>query len=277
MKIGIVGLGLMGGSIAKSLYKNHNICAYDINSDAIDYAINHQIIHQGFTDISPFLKQANIIYLCLYPRNIINFIAKNKDSFEPGTLLIDISGTKTELMTEITPMINDNFDIVFTHPIAGREKKGVYHADDRIFLGANYIIIPTSTNKSRHIRTVETLAKEMGFSRITHSSMKAHDHIIAYTSQLTHAISLALVNSDDNEFDTARYIGDSYRDLTRISMINETLWSELFLENKVALTEKIDSFINEMNELKAAIQNDDKTSLEEKMCQARKRRSEMEG
>ncbi|MCF7923931.1 MAG: prephenate dehydrogenase [Candidatus Izimaplasma sp.] len=261
MNIGIIGLGLIGGTIAKSLNKNHKITAYDINKDAINYAINNNIIHQGYYDIESFLKDNNLIYLCLYPTDIINFLKKYNDIINKNTLLIEISGIKTNLINEINKIKNKSYDIVFTHPIAGSEKIGVKYANENIFKDANYIITPIKSNKKTNIELAKKLAKGMKFKNISIISKEEHDQIIAYTSQLTHILSLSLVNSIDTNLNLINYIGDSYRDLTRIAEINTNLWPQLFVENKDNLIEKISKFQIELDNYKKVILAGDEKAL----------------
>lgn len=276
MKIGIIGLGLMGGSIAMALNHQHEIIAYDISEESLSYAMTHHLVQETTNDLDVFFSATSIIFLCIYPKMIVPFVLENQDKMQKNTVLIEISGIKSALISKLLPKLSNNLDMVFTHPIAGREKIGVTFAKDTIFHGANFVIVPTEYNRLSSINLVKTLAKEMKFKTITSTTMEAHDDIIAYTSQLTHVLSLALVNSDPETHETFRYIGDSYRDLTRISMINETLWNELFLENKDRLLPKIDALIDHLQEYRDAIQNNDTTLLKQKMQEAKTRRMKIE-
>lgn len=275
MKIGIVGLGLMGGSIAKALKPNHDIIAYDIDKNAISYAIDHQIIQEGTQNLEIFFQNLDVVFLCLYPHSIPEFIHNHHQLIHKDTIVIEISGIKQDMMKNLSKY-HSSFDIVFTHPIAGREKRGVSYSNNQIFQNANFVIVPTKENKAKSIETTKLLAIEMGFKNITEISMEEHDDIIAYTSQLTHVISLALVNSDNQDYDTSLFIGDSYRDLTRISMINEDLWSELFLSNKDFLLKRIQSFENYIDQYKDAITNNDIEKLKTLMRDSKEKRLEIE-
>ena len=143
--------------------------------------------------------------------------------------------------------------------MAGREKRGFDFADPNVFKGANFLITPID-NKEETIELIKDLAVSLGFKRITIMTPKYHDEVIAFTSQLTHAIAVSLVNSD-NDPNTKFFTGDSYRDLTRIAQINENLWSELFLENKNNLLDKINQFEQSLEKLKKAIIDEDKDEL----------------
>jgi len=276
MKIGIVGLGLMGGSIAEALNHQHEIIAYDISSESLSYARHHHMIQEQTQDLRAFFGATKLVFICLYPQKIGPFILENQDLMQNGTVLIEISGIKSNLISELLPKLGDHIEVVFTHPIAGREKVGVTFAKETIFHGANFVIVPTEKNRMSSIELTKNLAKEMKFKTITSTTMEIHDDILAYTSQLTHILSLALVNSDSEQYETFRFIGDSYRDLTRISIINETLWNELFLENKDHLLPKIDSLIDHLQEYRQAIASNDTALLKAKMKDAKTRRLKIE-
>ena len=137
--------------------------------------------------------------------------------------------------------------------MAGREKRGIDFADSRVFQNANYILIKDKKNKKENLDLLSEIIKKMGFKSVSFLTAKEHDEIIAFTSQLTHAIAVSLVNSDNQKYDTNRFIGDSFRDLTRIAKINEDLWSELFLGNKENLLKMIQQFENELDIIKNAL------------------------
>lgn len=274
LNVTIVGLGLIGGTYALGLKKAgvKNLYAIDINMDTIDKAKKIGMIDDGGLDPKPFLEKSDLIIIGLYPNIITKFIRDNKDSFKDGAVLTDVAGIKEKYIDEIINILPTSVDFVFAHPMAGREKVGMEHADINIFKGANFIITPTKVNKDSSIQLIENMAKSLGFKTINKISANEHDEIIAFTSQLTHAIAVSLVNSDEQKLDTNRFIGDSYRDLTRIAMINPELWSQLFIENKEFLIKKIEKFEDELDNLKKAISEEDYDTLYEKFNESTKRR-----
>jgi prephenate dehydrogenase len=276
MNIGIVGLGLMGGSIALKLKNAHTVHAYDVNVEALRYALQNGWIAKGHTDPATFFDAVEVVYLCIYPSDIEPFVLKHQHLAKPGSVWIDIAGVKETLIEHILPILRNDLDFVFTHPIAGREKVGVAFAKGSIFEMANYIITPTVSNRSSSLELAASLARELGFGTITKTDAGVHDDAIAYTSQLTHVLSLALVESGSDELDLSLYIGDSYRDLTRIAMINEPLWSELFLSNKARLLAKIDQFQETLSKYREWIEKSDKASLEQHMKIAKEKRKKIE-
>ncbi len=257
MKIGILGLGLIGGSIAKALNKKHEISAFDISKESLEYAIKNHIIKTAYKDIDSFLNNNEVIYLCLYPNAIVEFFDKNHALINSKNIFIEISGIKSTLIEKINHLNIHNLRIIYTHPIAGRETSGVTNADDKIFTKGNYAIIKTESNTSTEYSLAESLAIEMGFKNISFIHPEVHDQIIAYTSQLTHIISLSLVSSFQNNVNLTHFTGDSYRDLTRIANINLNLWPELFLQNQSYLYEIMKAFKKQFESFEKAIEQND--------------------
>ncbi len=160
------------------------------------------------------------------------------------------------------------------HPMAGREKQGIDFADDKVFKDANYILVPSENNTEANLGKIEKLIRAAGFKTVTRITAHQHDKLIAHTSQLTHAIAVALINSDKNK-DTYRFTGDSYREITRIANINGRLWSELFLGNKENLLRSIAAFESELEIIKTALQNVDSEALIKLFNKSSKRRQKL--
>lgn len=265
MKIGIVGLGLIGGTYAKSLrpYRYH-LVGIDIDPETIAYARMHKIVDEATDDPKSVLGDLDVVFLCLYPDRAVEFMRKHINHFKRDAIVSDVAGIKRYMIDQLD-IYKDDIEMVFAHPIAGRETPGIKHSNEAIFQNANFVITPTKHNSEEALNLVETLARQMGFSSVTRIQDHEHDDIIAYTSQLTHAIAISLVNSDDDKYDTRRFIGDSYKDLTRIAMINDELWAELFLRNKDFLTRRINAFEAQLDLLKKALADKDRESLRELM------------
>lgn len=260
MNVLIVGLGLMGGAYAYKLKnKGYTVFASDINQNAIDYAINNDYIDEGSVDPKLFIEKADLIILAIYPKLILDFINKYRDLFNEKQIITDICGVKSSFVYEAMELALPA-KYVSHHPMAGREKSGVEYSSEVSFGGANFLITVTDDSDKEAIEILRKIGMDLAFNRITVIDIKTHDEMIGFTSQLTHAIAVSLVNSDHNP-DTKYFIGDSYRDLTRIAKINETLWSELFLENKSNLLKHIESFEHELDLLKNALKNENKEEL----------------
>lgn len=273
MNIGIVGIGLIGGSYAKALRKYpYKIFGIDNDEETLKYALEENIVDFAYQNPSSILKELDVIFICLYPEDTIKFVREHINNFKRGAVISDVVGVKRFIIDSLEVYFDDEIEFVFAHPIAGREKIGIQYSKEEIFHNANFVITPTIKNTDEAINLISTLARQMGFKNVSIISDTQHDEIISFTSQLTHVIALALVNSDDDKYDTSLFIGDSYKDLTRIAMINEKLWSELFIKNKDYLIRTINKFEIQLKEMKDAISQKDKIHLEELMKNATAKR-----
>lgn len=283
LNFGIVGLGIMGGSIARAIRENilnqksasGKIFAYDINNESLNLAKKENIIDQGFQkeDVKEMLKHCDVVFICLYPKKTIEFLKENKENFKSGSVITDISGVKSiyNKMEEVFPT---NADFVLGHPMAGGEKEGFSNSNGNYFINHNYIIIPQERNKPESIKLMENLITAMKFSRITITDCKTHDEKIGFTSQLCHVVASAMVESAEDSSITS-FGGGSFEDLTRIAMINAPLWTELFLSNKEALLKHIKTFKEKLTYIETLIQNEDAQQLEDLLKDVRKKRIEM--
>ncbi len=277
MKIVVVGLGVIGGSFTMALKEAgyDDVYGIDINEESLEKAKKLGLIKEGFTSGDEIVKSADFIIISLYPRLVKKFITDNKENFNDGAVITDATGIKKMFIDDIIKILPENIDFVFGHPMAGREKKGIDFASSTVFKGANYILTPVARNKEENLKMIEDLVYKLGFKRVRRITPEHHDEMIGYTSQLPHSLAVALVNSDLEGRETGSFIGDSYRDLTRIANINEDLWSELFLGNKENLLTSIENFEVELDKIKHAIENDDKEALKELFIKSTKRREKL--
>ena len=274
MNVTIIGLGIIGGSYAKGLSKaGYKVYGVDKDLKTIEYAKNEGFIIDGSSNPGDYISVADLVVIGLYPDDVVPFIEKNIQYFKKGQVVTDVCGVKESICHKATQLLESSC-FVGSHPMAGREKVGIKFADEKIFAGTNFLMCPIETTNQKAIAVVEQMAKDLGFGHIHQISPKFHDEMIAYTSQLTHAIAVSLVNSNSNE-EVAKFIGDSYRDLTRIAMINEALWSQLFIENKNSLTSQIDGFIKELEIIKSAINSENLDLLKDKFISSKKKREVM--
>lgn len=277
MKIAVTGLGVVGGSFAMALKEAgfDDVYGIDIDKETLIKAENLGIIKKGYQDGKSILKSCDLVIIALYPALIEKFISDNKDNFKDEALITDATGIKRPFINNIINLLPQNVDFVFGHPMAGREKKGIDFASSTVFKGANYIITPIKRNKPENIDKIEKLAFKLGFKSVKRITPEEHDELIGYTSQLPHSIAVALINSDEEGRDTGKFIGDSYRDLTRIANINENLWPQLFIGNKDNLLNSINNFEIELNKIKDAIQKDDTETLKKLFIESTNRREKL--
>lgn len=278
MNIVIVGLGVIGGSFALALQKAGYTDVYGVDTDrqTLAKAEKMGVIRAGCVTGRAFFPKADLVVFAIYPTLIRRFVQDNNALFRPGCLLTDTTGIKRPFIDQITDALPEGVDFVFGHPMAGREKRGIDYASAEVFCGANYLITPTPRNSEANLRRIETLAGELGFARVRRIPPEKHDEMIAYTSQLPHAMAVALVNADKQGRDTGSFIGDSYRDLTRIANINEALWSELFLGNKENLLQAMEAFEAQLDLIKAAVRADDAEALADTFKESTRRRERLD-
>ena len=277
MKILIVGLGVIGGGYAMALKEAgySEVYGIDTNEETLKKAKEMKIIKEGFTREDEIINEMNLIILAIYPNLVKDFIVKNKNKFKENALITDVTGIKQLFINDIVEILPQNIDFVFAHPMAGRENKGIDYATNKVFQDANFLIVETKKNKEENIRKIENLAKEMGFKHIKRTTPAFHDEMIAFTSQLPHVLAVALTNSDIENRNTGEFIGDSYRDLTRIANMNEKLWSLLFLGNKKNLLEAMNNFEAEFDKIKKCIEENDEKNLQKLFIKSTLRREQL--
>lgn len=273
MNIGIIGLGLMGASFAKRLspQKDKTIYGIDQNEQTIQTALELNIIKEDSTDPDKLIKKCNLIILALYPTMIKPWIVENQQYLESGTILMDISGVKTNIVEPVQAILREDLELISIHPMCGRESRGIDFAQADIFDNANYIIVPTDKNTPKAIKAAKQLGKDLRVKNISILSCEEHDRMIGFLSQLTHVIAVSLMNTHDNSH-LVEYTGDSFRDLTRIATINEDLWSELFLLNKDILLDEIDQFLDATKHFRDSLEKEDIDEMKRLFIQSTNRR-----
>ena len=273
-KILIVGLGLLGGSYARALKRfGFHISAITKEQSSIDYALGEKIIDEGSTELDKkMIGDADFVIFALYPHVFIEWIEKNQSLLKSGAIITDVTGVKRSIVYKIQELLREDVEFIAAHPMAGREVSGVENSTDKMFVGANYIVTPTSKNTPEAISTCLELGRLLGFSNVTELSPEEHDEMIGFLSQLTHCIAITLMTCNDKE-NMEKFTGDSFRDLTRIARINDLMWSELFVANKDALLNQMDMFIEKFKELKSMLEAEDIDGMRKMMRHSTERRS----
>ena len=259
----IVGLGLLGGSYARALTeKGYYVEAITDKQSSVDFALEHNIVNRAvsFVDFE-MLQNADVIIFALYPHVFVEWIKTYGKHIKKGTLITDVTGVKKCIVYDIQNSLPEGVEFVSAHPMAGREVYGVENSSEKIFFGANYVVVPTEKNTEENIDACKRIGEILGFGRIAELSPEEHDDMIGFVSQLTHCIAVSLMTCYENER-LEKYTGDSFRDLTRIANINEVMWSELFLLNKESL----------LNQMEAYLKNDDREGMMKMMRLSTERR-----
>ena len=275
MIITVVGLGVIGGSFVKALKgKGYDVYGVDCDQQTLAMAKAEGCIIEGYLDGHQIISQSDLTIICLYPSKVLDFISEH--TFKKGSIVTDVVGIKSYFLNQALSRIDQDVEYISGHPMAGREKKGYLYASQEVFKNANYIVIQHEHNQIDKIDWMRQFVGQLGFKSVKIMSPYDHDEIISYTSQLPHTLAVALMNSDDEKYETGKYIGDSFRDLTRIANINADLWAELFFHNRDYLLASMERFEKQFDLLKQAIASGDEKSLKEMFWQSSKRREKLE-
>ena len=261
MKIGIVGLGLIGGSLAKSIRKNtsHTCLGYDIDRAAVSGALAQEAIDAELT--SSNIGLCDVVIVCLHPQQTIDYILENVGRFGKNTIVIDTCGVKGAIIDAVDKVCADNsISFVGCHPMAGREYSGFAYSIDNLFEKASFIITRTPLTKDEAVEKISALAIETGFAKVVISDPEEHDRVIAFTSQLAHVVSSAYVKSP-SLLKQSGFSAGSFKDLTRVAKLNEDMWTTLFLMNAEPLTDELDHIIARLTEYRDAISAGDAKTL----------------
>lgn len=278
----IVGLGLLGGSYAKKLTDSgYNVSGIVRREYTANYAVERDFVQKvyiaGTEDAVELVKNADITVLCIYPADVVDWVKTHKCYFKRDAIITDVTGVKSKIVPEVEhELAGQGPEFIGTHPMAGKEVGGIENADPAIFRTANYIITPTENSSKRALTFAHELGRILGFASISELDILTHDKMIAFLSQLTHAIAVSLMNADYDK-NMKYYTGDSFRDLTRIAKIDENMWSELFMLNKDNLINSINAFENSLDKLKDAIETNDIGALKELFIRSTVRRTGFDG
>ena len=271
----IVGLGLLGGAYALGLRKAgfEHVAAIDLKEEALAFAKEKNYIEEGRTEgFEALLARADYVIFSLYPTAFIQWVEKYGALLPAGCLCTDVSGVKAGLVETVQTALPEGVEFIASHPMAGKEVSGVENSHLVDFSPANFLITPTDRNTPEGVEFARWLGRTLGFAHIRVLSCAEHDRMIGYVSQLTHAIAVSLMCTPGAE-QFADYTGDSFRDLTRIARINETMWAELFLWNRENLIDEIDGFTARLQALKGYLQQGDRAALEEMFRQSTRARA----
>ncbi len=274
--VAVVGLGLIGGSIAGALKKNgfENIIGIDKNDKTIEDAVNKGFISLGDTNPEKVLPLAEIVIVCLYPKETAEFIKKHMKDFKYKAVITDVSGIKLDLINEINKCLRTDLEFVGGHPMAGSHLKGIDYADPNMFINANYIITPTETSSFEAINKIKDFAKILGCKCISEINPSKHDEVMTLASHMPHITALALMDMCNTD-EIGKLLGPSFKDATRVAQINSRLWAQLFISNKENLSNQIKLMERKMEKLRKAIISSDVKELEYIMEQAGNKRREI--
>ena len=256
MTVGICGLGLIGGSMAKA-YKaeGHRVLAFDINESAMGYALLAEIADGRLNEET--IPECDLLLIALYPQAAVEYLRTVAPFVKKETMVIDLCGTKAVICEAGFALAKTyGFTFVGGHPMAGTQYSGIKHAKASLFKGAPMVLVPPRFDDMTLLDRIRQLLAPAGFGKFSVTTPKAHDERIAFTSQLAHVVSNAYIKSPTAQGHKGFSAG-SYKDLTRVAWLNEQMWTELFLENKEPLLYELDHLIDALREYRDAISEDD--------------------
>ncbi len=260
MKIAVVGLGIIGGSFCKAIkkYTGHYVIGVNRTCSTAQKAFDEGVIDEIGTPEA--LGKADLVILCMFPIADVDFIKINGKYIKKGAVVTDAAGTKRAVCPELSALA-DKYGFVFigSHPMAGKEKNGYDASDADLYNGASYIITPCCA-ESKYVDFLSDFALSIGFGSIKISTPEEHDRMIAFTSQIPHALACAYVLSPSCP-NHKGFSAGSYRDVSRVANINSKLWAELFLENKEPLSMELDILTENIGSISSAIKSGDKDKL----------------
>ena len=276
-KIAIIGLGIIGGSMAYALrgFKGALISGCDINPDTRKKALAANAVDEVFDTPAPAIENADLVILCVYPELICRIIHENRHHFKKGAVITDVCGVKTKIAHDITNILPEGTTYVGGHPMAGKETDGFDSATSELFGMCGYIITPIESSTPDAIRLVRDMARYVGATRLTVATPEDHDSVIAYTSDLMHVSAAALCLDYNHKMNRA-YTAGAFRDCTRIANINPELWTQLFIENKDFLLDELDSFITSVTRIRDAIKTENHSELVTMLSEVRTNKFRMQ-
>ena len=275
MVLGIVGLGLIGGSFAKAYKRTgHTVYAAEMDTQILKFAeIDGNVDGELTRDR---LKECDLILLCIYPGAALNFLKENGGYFGEKPVIIDCCGTKRVIVEDAMKLAEEyGFTYAGGHPMAGRQYSGFKYSQANMYDGAPMVIVPKDFNDIAFLDRVKTLLEPAGFGSISVTTAAKHDEMIAFTSQLAHVVSNAYIKSPTAGLHKGFSAG-SYRDMTRVAWLNPDMWTELFFENKDYLMKEVDILIDELAQYRDALANDDRERMRALLAEGKKRKEEID-
>jgi prephenate dehydrogenase len=277
MTVGIAGLGLIGGSLAKAykLCENTAVYAYDTGDGITGIAQIAGAVDGELSDQN--IGRCDLILIALYPKDAAAYLKSVAHLVKPGCFVIDCCGTKREICAGGFSLAREHgFTFIGGHPMAGTQHSGFKHSSANLFRGASMIIVPPKYDDIALLETIKEHLKPAGFTRITVTTAEKHDRMIAFTSQMAHIVSNAFIKSP-----TARahkgFSAGSYKDLTRVARLNEDMWTELFFENKENILFELDYLIRSLSQYRDALADGDAQRLRELLAEGTRCKEEADG
>lgn len=277
MIVGIIGLGLIGGSLAKAYRRNPSVTVlgWDADRGTTEFAALARVIQGTLTEDT--LPTLDLLLLAVPPVGVVEKLTELAPKLSSHTTVIDCAGTKAKVCSACFPLAEKfGFSFFGGHPMAGTQFSGFKYSKEDLFDGAPMVIVPPSFDDIAQLDKVKTLLSPAGFGRVSFITAEEHDRRIAFTSQLAHVVSNAYVKSPTAQVHDGFSAG-SYRDLTRVAWLNAPMWTELFLENREPLLYELDTIIQSLTQYREALANGDGERLEQLLEEGKRRKEAVDG
>lgn len=274
MIVGVVGLGLIGGSFAKAYHSQGNtVYAYNRSKKTLDFAILGNVVDAPLTEEN--IGECDLVIVSLYPEASIEYIRKMAPYIGKKPIVMDACGTKRGICSECFKIAEEyGFTFVGGHPMAGTKFSGYKYSRSDMFRSASMVIVPPTFDDIQLLSRVKELLNPLGFNKYSITTADDHDHMIAFTSQLSHLVASSYIKSPSAERQRG-FAGGSYRDMTRVAYLNAPMWSEIFISNKDCLIDELDSLIDNLNKYRDAIQTENVEELTALLADGSKRKEEL--
>lgn len=269
MNVAIVGLGLIGGSMAKSIKNRtaHTVWGADLNSETMTMARMCGAIDAPLTEEN--LPQADLILVAIRPGAAIEWVRQHAERIAKSAILVDLCGVKRTVVAAIAPVAERcGFAYIGGHPMAGRERGGFTASTEDLYVGASMILTPDKRTDMHLLETLKAFFLDLGFAGLTFSTPEEHDRIIAFTSQLAHIVSSAYVKSPEAQ-KRRGFSAGSFQDMTRVARLDEDMWTELFLDDEDFLTKELDELIGHLTDYRNALRDKDAQRLHDLLKEGR--------
>lgn len=276
MTVGICGLGLIGGSMAKA-YKEagHTVLGFDVHEPTLGYAALAGITNGVLNEET--IPSCDLIFIALYPQKAVEYLQAIAPMVARHTVVMDLCGTKQTICACGFALAKQyGFTFVGGHPMAGTQYSGIKYAKATLFKNAPMVLVPPTYDDIAFLTQIKALLAPAGFGKFSVTTAEAHDEMIAFTSQLAHVVSNAYVKSPSARGHKGFSAG-SYKDMTRVAWLNEQMWTELFLENRDPLLFELDTIIQSLSEYRQAIAEGDSDTLRSLLKDGRIAKEQIDG
>ncbi len=276
MNVGILGLGLIGGSLARAYAKaGHNVLCHDRDDSILDFAMLSGVVQGRLTKET--VADCDLILLAIYAKGSGDWLEENGQYISKDALVMDCCGIKEEICQRCFPLAQKHgFTFIGGHPMAGSHNSGFKFSRSNLFQGAPMVLVPPRFDDPELLQRAEDALSPCGFKSFSITTAQAHDEMIAFTSQIPHIISNAYIKSPTAKMHKGFSAG-SYKDLTRVAWLNPHMWAELFLSNKENVLNELHYYIESLQAYETAISNNDENTLIALLDEGRRRKEEVDG